>query len=144
MPNCRDWIGAHCNRHAPCADRYFYLGTVHRVCLLLFMGSSLFADEIRFNEHVRPILAEHCLHCHGPDESHREGELRLDTEDAAKASVIVTGDPDKSTFMHRITSQDPDERMPPVESGKTLSSQQIELLRQWIKAWCALSGTLGL
>ena len=48
------------------------------VCLLLFMGSSLSADEIRFNEHVRPILAEHCLHCHGPDENHREGELRLD------------------------------------------------------------------
>ena len=116
------------------------VGTAHRVCLLLFMGSSLSADEIRFNEHVRPILAEHCLHCHGPDESHREGELRLDTEDAAKASVIVTGDPDKSTIMHRITSQDPDERMPPVESGKTLSSQQIELLRQWIKAGASYQG----
>ncbi|MCB9922142.1 MAG: PSD1 domain-containing protein [Planctomycetaceae bacterium] len=116
------------------------VGRAHRVCLLLFMGSSLSADEIRFNEHVRPILAEHCLHCHGPDDGHREGELRLDTEDAAKASVIVAGDPDKSTFMHRITSQDPDERMPPVESGKTLSSQQIELLRQWIKAGAPYQG----
>ena len=69
------------------------VGTAHRVCLLLFMGSSLSADEIRFNEHVRPILAEHCLHCHGPDDRHREGELRLDTEDAAKASVIVARSP---------------------------------------------------
>ena len=70
-------------------------------------------------------------HCYGPEESNREGELRLAREDAAKASVIVTGDPDKSIFMHRITSQDPGERMPPIESGKTLSSQQAGLLRSF-------------
>ena len=38
----------------------------HQICLLLLIGSSLCADEIRFNEHVRPILVEHCLQCHGP------------------------------------------------------------------------------
>lgn len=107
---------------------------------LLFTGSSLCADEIRFNEHVRPILAEYCLHCHGPDESQREGGLRLDTEEEAKATVIVMRDPDKSLFMQRITSQNPDKRMPPMESGKTLSKPQIELLRQWINAGAPYQG----
>ena len=112
----------------------------HSICLLLLIASSLSADEIRFNEHVRPILVEHCLQCHGPDESQREAELRLDSEDAAKESVIVAGDPELSSFMQRITSQDPDERMPPIDSGKTLSNQQIELLRQWIKDGASYQG----
>ncbi|MBM99067.1 MAG: hypothetical protein CMJ77_08065 [Planctomycetaceae bacterium] len=69
------------------------------ICFLLLIASSLSADEILFNEHVRPILVEHCLQCHGPDESRREAELRLDSEDAAKESVIVAGDPELSSFM---------------------------------------------
>ena len=115
-------------------------GTTFWVCLLFLLDSSLGADDIRFNEHIRPILAEHCLHCHGPDERQRKGALRLDLEKAAKASVIVAGDPDTSTFMHRITSPDLDERMPPPSSGKMLGSQQIALLRQWIKSGASYQG----
>jgi hypothetical protein len=123
------------------------LPTVRRVCqgvgvssLLCLVAGMSQAGEIRFSEHIRPILVEHCLHCHGPDESHREAELRLDTEVAAKASAIVPGDPEASVFMRRITSQNPDERMPPAETGKVLSKQQIELLRQWIKGGAPYQG----
>ena len=131
----RTAAGSRCVSHA-----IRVAGTTFWVCLMLLLDSSLGADDIRFNEHIRPILAEHCLHCHGPDERQRKGELRLDSEKAAKASVIVAGDPDTSTFMHRITSPDPDERMPPPSSGKMLSSQQLALLRQWIKSGASYQG----
>ena len=42
-------------------------------------------ETISFNEHIRPLLAEHRLHCHGPDASQRKGDLRLDLEAAARS-----------------------------------------------------------
>jgi hypothetical protein len=43
--------------------------------------------------------------------------------------AIVPGKPHESHLIERITSQDPDERMPPVESGniKRLSAGEIEI-----------------
>ncbi|NQV24484.1 MAG: DUF1553 domain-containing protein [Rhodopirellula sp.] len=90
------------------------------------------ADEVRFNEHIRPILAEHCLQCHGPDAENREADLRLDLEELAKEHAIVAGQPEKSELLRRLTTADPDERMPPPDSGKSLTPAQIELVRQWI------------
>ena len=92
------------------------------------------ADEVRFNEQIRPILAEHCLQCHGPDEKKREASLRLDIERDAKESAIVAYQPDESALIERITSDDPELKMPPAETGKPLSAEQIELLRRWIAA----------
>ena len=89
--------------------------------------------EVRFNEDIRPILAEHCLHCHGPDAEKRQADLRLDIERAAKESAIVSKKPDESEFFRRITSNDPDLRMPPADTGKSLSAKQIALVRKWIQ-----------
>ncbi len=88
------------------------------------------AAEVRFDEHIRPILAEHCLHCHGPDEDKREGGLRLDIEGDAKEFAIVAHRTDQSTLIERIASDDPELKMPPQETGKPLTSDQISLLRQ--------------
>jgi hypothetical protein len=45
--------------------------------------------------------------------------------------TIVPGDPDRSEFMARLTSTDPEARMP--YHGPPLPAQQIALLRRWIK-----------
>ena len=59
--------------------------------LLLWSVVSVSANaQIDFNRQVRPILAEHCLKCHGPDAEKRSGNLRLDVEAEAKKSVIVS------------------------------------------------------
>lgn len=92
------------------------------------------ADErVSYNRDIRPILSDKCFFCHGPDDNHREADLRLDNEKSAHESVIVAGHAAQSELFERITSDDPDEHMPPVDSGKSLSPQQIELIRRWIE-----------
>lgn len=87
---------------------------------------------IQFNRDVRSILSDKCFACHGPDANKREAELRLDEEQSAKDSAIVPGKPDESELLRRILSDDPDERMPPGSTGKSLSESDVATLRQWI------------
>ena len=91
----------------------------------------------KFNREIRPILAETCFTCHGPDAGKRKADLRLDTragalEDHQGTAAIVPGDTAKSELIRRITSADEAERMPPTESGKRLTASQIESLTRWI------------
>jgi len=91
------------------------------------------ADEpprVDFAREVRPILADRCFACHGPDAERRKADLRLDTPAGARA--LVPGEPDASELYRRIASADPDERMPPPDSGKSLAPEEIEVLRRWI------------
>ena len=89
------------------------------------------AEPISFNRDIQPIFAEHCLQCHGPDAEQRAADLRLDMEASAKESAIVAGEPIESELLSRITSTDPDERMPPSQFD-ALSQGQIEAIRDWI------------
>ena len=91
------------------------------------------ADEsLSFNRDIRPILSDACFFCHGPDAEHREADLRLDLEETAKQGAIESGNAKASELIARITSNDPDERMPPPESGKKLTQKQMDLLSRWI------------
>ena len=92
---------------------------------------------VDFNRDVRPIVSDKCFACHGPDANTREADLRLDVETEAKLdrggyAAIVPGKLDESELVRRITSDDESERMPPVDSGKKLSKEQIELLKRWV------------
>jgi hypothetical protein len=100
-----------------------------------------FAAEVpSFAFEIRPILARNCFACHGPDEAHREADLRLDERDAAvEFGAIAPGDPDGSEMLRRILSEDATERMPPPETGHELSAVEVELLRRWIAAGAAYS-----
>ncbi len=89
------------------------------------------ADEVQFNRQIRPILAEYCFQCHGPDASKRQGDLRLDLEQSAKEQAL--GGALESELYQRIISDDEDARMPPPATGKRLSPKEIALLRQWLK-----------
>ncbi|MCA9069898.1 MAG: DUF1549 domain-containing protein, partial [Planctomycetaceae bacterium] len=101
----------------------------------LMCGTLPFAagdEKVRFNQHIRPLLAERCLECHGPDAENREADLRLDVEKEAKQQAITPHKPQKSELYLRITSDDPALLMPPPETGKSLTAKEIATIRQWI------------
>jgi len=95
-------------------------------------------NALDFNRDVRPILAEHCFHCHGQDAKERKGKLRLDESASAIAlrdghAAIVPGKPDASELVKRLITSDPDDLMPPPEAKRPLTPAQITTLTRWIK-----------
>jgi len=94
-------------------------------------------QSVDYNRDVRPILAENCFRCHGPDANERQGGLRLDSAEDATAptdsgvKAIVPGQPEASEVIRRIFAGS-DEVMPPPDSGKSLSPQQKTILKTWI------------
>ncbi len=93
--------------------------------------------KIEFNRDIRPILSDTCFFCHGPDKSKREADLRLDIREGLLGSsdspgAVVPGNLEDSELIQRIISKDPDEVMPPPDSRKHLSPEQIDLLKRWV------------
>ncbi|HXX92267.1 MAG TPA: DUF1549 domain-containing protein, partial [Planctomycetota bacterium] len=96
-------------------------------------------ERIQFNRDIRPILSDNCMKCHGPSAQARKGNLRLDRRESAFApaesgkTAVVPGDLPKSELWNRITTVDPEEKMPPRKSGKKLTPHETALLRKWIE-----------
>ncbi len=96
-----------------------------------------------YDHDVRPILADRCFRCHGPDAGARRAELRLDLRDTAVATrehgaAIEPGAAARSELWRRITTTDADNAMPPPDSGRRpLSADERELVRRWIDAGAA-------
>ena len=91
------------------------------------------ADIEFFETRVRPILAEHCYACHGPEK--QRSNLRWDHIEFAltggeRGPALVPGDPAKSRMIEAISYANRDLRMPP--TGK-LPEATIATLRDWIK-----------
>jgi Protein of unknown function (DUF1553)/Protein of unknown function (DUF1549)/Planctomycete cytochrome C len=92
-------------------------------------------EKPQYNRDVRPILAENCFPCHGPDHKARKADLRLDVRtEAVKLGAIVPGNPGESELIERIFTSDKKKRMPPPKAHKTLTQKQKEMLRSWIAA----------
>ena len=108
--------------------------------LALGLGAGLAAPSpvradggLVYNRDVRPILAENCFACHGPDSAARKADLRLDRrEDAVEMGAVEPGKPDESSLVARIESADAQEVMPPPSSHKTLTAEQKEILKRWV------------
>lgn len=104
--------------------------------LLVLMISPIVGQEvIDFNNDIRPILADTCYKCHGPDEHERKADLRLDTKAGLleDSGSVVPKDLDASELYQRIITDDHDLLMPPPDSGRVLSATQKDLLKRWIE-----------
>lgn len=96
---------------------------------------------VDFNFHVKPILSDRCFSCHGPDETDRKADLRLDIESEARSALkdqpdkyaIIPGDVENSELVRHVMSQDPDVMMPPPESGLKLTETEKQILKKWIE-----------
>jgi cytochrome c553 len=91
-------------------------------------------QKLEYNRDIRPILAENCFACHGPDSAARKGGLRLDMRDQAiKKKALVPGKLKESELVARLHTADVDEVMPPPNSHKKLTDAQKKMLEQWIE-----------
>lgn len=89
-------------------------------------------DNEFFERKVRPILAAHCVSCHGPKK--QKGELRLDSRAGFAAggqtgALVKPGEPDKSLIV-QVIRYDGDIKMP--QKGK-LPDAEIATLTEWVK-----------
>ncbi len=94
-----------------------------------------FGEQVSFSRDIRPILNQNCVVCHGGVRQ-KNGVSFIFREEAlgigkSGRRTIVPGKPDESELIARLTSKDPDARMP--YHAPPLSPQQIGLLRRWIK-----------
>jgi Protein of unknown function (DUF1553)/Protein of unknown function (DUF1549)/Planctomycete cytochrome C len=102
---------------------------------LAFIALPLAAAErpVDYTRDIRPIFANSCYACHGPDEKARKAKLRLDVRDVAIKKAIIPGNSDESPLYQRVTSQDADEVMPPPHAKKpAITPEKAELLKRWI------------
>src|ERR1051325_2250824 len=68
--------------------------------------------KLRYNRDMRPILAENCFPCHGPDSAARKAGLRLDKPEFSTAlmnghAAVVKGFVAASELVRRGTAQGP-------------------------------------
>ncbi len=92
-----------------------------------------------FEKEVRPLLANRCWKCHGPEK--QKGGLRLDSAAAvakggSTGPVVKPGKPEESLLIEAISYKG-DTRMPP--DGK-LKEKEIAALVAWVKAGAAWPG----
>ena len=117
-------------------NRFWFLAAA----IVFVFGSPARAElpeTISFNKHVRPILSDKCLACHGFDSKKRQADLRLDTLEGATAQVegraaLVPGQLEASQLWQRVNSNDEAQKMPPTSSHKSLTDEEKEILRRWI------------
>jgi len=102
---------------------------------MIYMISSLGAEpaKVDFNRDIQPIFKSHCHKCHG--EASSKNGLRLDRKvDALKGGdsgrVIIPGKADVSILYRNVSTTDNSNAMPP--KGPRLSSQQLDLIKNWI------------
>src|SRR3954447_23033614 len=99
-------------------DRQFQT-FLYALILIACATTTRAAGKISYNRDIRPILSENCYQCHGPDKNHRKAGLRLDVKEEAFKKLqsgefaIVAGDLEKSALVHRLTTTDEDDHMPP-------------------------------
>lgn len=101
---------------------------------------------VNFQRDIRPILSDNCFFCHGPDDSKREADLRLDTRTGLFGELtntgkgkqkkttppVIPGKPAGSELIQRIRSTDEYTQMPPLDSGKQLTKAEIDVLEKWV------------
>jgi mono/diheme cytochrome c family protein len=77
----------------------------------------------------QPILAAHCVSCHGGASPAARLDLSKGTETLSSLYVVAKGDPDNSLIIKRVTGKG-GRPMPP--NGPPLSDGDVATLRDWI------------
>jgi hypothetical protein len=100
------------------------------IALIVLAGSVRAGPpKVDFAHDVLPLLKARCAECH--TNGKYKGSFSLDSRaDILKKKAAVPGKSGDSEIIRRVTSTDPDERMP--SKGEPLSAKEVELLRAWV------------
>ncbi len=113
--------------------KYLFIG-IAAFILILGVWFLMPSQKVDFNTQVKPILNKKCIACHGGVKREAEYSLLFRQEAMAKAEsgkfAIIPGDASGSELIRRISSHDPEVRMP--YKKDPLTKEEIETLRQWI------------
>src|SRR5262245_11325477 len=118
--------------------------------MITFAASELNAAEpsaetfALFESKIRPLLAENCFECHGPE--NQKGKLRLDSRDAIlmggeHGPAVILGQPEESRLIHVIRQTDPDVQAP---HKKSFTRRQIADLAEWIRLGAPWPASVGI
>ncbi len=116
--------------------------SIHAFAAVVCLGPLSAAAEVSFNRDVRPILSDRCFACHGPDVHERKAKLRLDRADGSDGAyrthdgvtAIKPGSITESALWDRITTDDPDDVMPPPKAHKKpLNAEEKAVIKRWIE-----------
>ena len=117
--------------------------------LVLWSGAAAGADDqelVDFGRDIRPVLSDNCFACHGPGEESREGGFRLDDKESVLGEAdsgeypIVPGELDSSELYQRMISDDPDVQMPPADTNKVVTKEEIARIAKWIEQGATWQG----
>ncbi len=93
------------------------------------------AKKVDYSTQVKPILNKNCISCHGGVKKQGGFSLLFQEEALGKTKsgkpAIVPGHPEQSSFIQRLHSTDPEEKMP--YQRPALSAEEIEVLTTWVK-----------
>ncbi len=108
------------------------------VATALLPSAGVAASPGHFESAIRPILADNCVRCHGPEK--QKGGLRLDSPAGILAGsdngpVIEPGSPEASVLIAAVRRTDPDTAMPPKE---VLGPKSVQALEEWVAAGAAV------
>ena len=85
---------------------------------------------VQFQRDIAPILRNHCLECHGPEEA--KNGFRVDDRETF-LFYVEPGDGEFSTvFLDYLAASDETMLMPPPSHGGPLSPDELALIRVWI------------
>lgn len=91
------------------------------------------AREDHFETKIRPLLARHCVGCHGPKK--QQGGLRLDDRagwmrGGDSGTALAPGKPDESLLVKAVRRSGPNAPMPPKGA---LTAQEIRDIEHWVR-----------
>jgi hypothetical protein len=90
------------------------------------------AAKITYDEHVKPILREHCFSCHNQDTKKSDLSLASYTaamQGGASGAVVTPGDADSSRLWG-LVNHDDEPKMPPNQDK--LPQAKLDLVKAWI------------
>ena len=116
------------------SKKILFLSVIVVAAALAVLFISSHSSRIDYNTQIKPIFNKKCITCHGGVKQQSGFSLLFREEALGKTKsgkkAIIPGDANGSELIKRISSKDPEERMP--YQHEPLSKEEISILKKWI------------